>query len=106
VREPGADPADAARFAAGWQAPGFRTRADWIEAFAAAGLRIEAEIDLSALVRDRGAAARAVLGLANRIAALVPHAGWRGILSSHLGGLALERLHAAGGASYRLFVAL
>ena len=104
VREPTADAGDAPAFVSGWQAPGFRTRAQWHDAFAAAGLKIAAEDDLTPLVPRRAPALREGLLLANRIAALVPVAGWRGVLASHRGGLALERLYAAGGASYRLFV--
>jgi SAM-dependent methyltransferase len=104
VRESAADVADAADFVAGWQAPGFLTRAQWVAAFAAAGLRLARDDDLTALVPRRNAFVRGSLLCANRIAALVPHAGWRGVLASHRGGLALERLYARGGASYRLFV--
>ncbi|MBL8805522.1 MAG: methyltransferase domain-containing protein [Rhodospirillales bacterium] len=102
VRSVDADPADVAAFVAGWQAPGFRTRADWVLAFEAAGLRLDAEHDLTPLVPQRGALAREALLLANRAAALLPFAAWRGVLASHRGGLALERLYAAGGATYRL----
>jgi cyclopropane fatty-acyl-phospholipid synthase-like methyltransferase len=106
VREPGADVDDATRFMAGWQAPGFMDRSQWLAAFAAAGLRVAVEEDLTPRVPVRPAAAREALVALNRIASFLPHAGWRGVLSSHRGGLALERLYAAGGASYRLFVAV
>jgi cyclopropane fatty-acyl-phospholipid synthase-like methyltransferase len=106
VREPGADVDDAARFMAGWQAPGFMDRSQWLAAFAAAGLRVAVEEDLTPRVPVRPAAAREALLALNRIASFLPHAGWRGVLASHRGGLALERLYAAGGASYRLFVAV
>lgn len=106
VREPGADPDDAARFMAGWQAPGFIDRSGWLSAFEAAGLAVTVEEDLTPRVPVRPAAAREMLLALNRIASCVPHAGWRGVLASHRGGLALERLYAAGGASYRLFVAV
>lgn len=106
VRETGADAGDAARFMAGWQVPGFIDRARWLAAFEAAGLRLAAEEDLTARVPIRPAVAREMLLALNRVAALVPHPGLRGVLASHRGGLALERLYAAGGASYRLFVAV
>ncbi|MBL8833574.1 MAG: methyltransferase domain-containing protein [Rhodospirillales bacterium] len=106
VREPSADAGDAALFMEGWQAPGFRTRAEWLAAFEAAGLRLADEEDLTALVPVRAALAREALMALNRVAGAFPHAGWRAILASHRGGLALERLYAAGGASYRLFVAV
>ena len=106
VREIGADIGDAARFMAGWQAPGFIDHARWLAAFEAAGLRVAAEEDLTARVPVRPVAARETLLALNRIASLVPHSGLRGVLASHQGGLALERLYSAGGASYRLFVAV
>ncbi len=106
VREIGADIGDAARFMAGWQAPGFIDHARWLAAFEAAGLRVAAEEDLTARVPVRPVAARETLLALNRIVSLVPHSGLRGVLASHQGGLALERLYSAGGASYRLFVAV
>lgn len=106
VREPGANADDAGRFMAGWQAPGFLHRAQWMTAFEAAGLRVAVEEDLTPRVPIRPAAARETLFALNRVASLLPHAGWRSVLASHQGGLALERLYAAGGASYRLFVAV
>ena len=106
VREPGADPGDAAGFVAGWRAPGFMGRARWLAAFEAAGLDVSVEEDLTSRVPIRPAVARETLLALNHLASLVPHAGWRGVLASHRGGLALERLYAAGGASYRLFVAV
>ncbi len=106
VREPAANAADVTRFMEGWQAPGFRTRDQWLAAFEAAGLRLADEEDLTARVPIRPSVAREALMVLNRIAAVVPHEGWRSILASHRGGVALERLYAAGGASYRLFVAV
>lgn len=106
VRTPDADPADAARFVEGWQAPGFLTHAQWLAAFAGAGLRLAVDDDLTPRVPIRAAASREVLVALNRIASLVPHSGWRKVLASHSGGLALERLYARGEASYRLFVAV
>ncbi len=106
VRSPDADRADTARFVEGWQTPGFLTHAQWLAAFAGVGLRLAADEDLTARVPIRQAAVREALVALNRLAALVPQAGWRKVLASHFGGLALERLYARGGASYRLFVAV
>jgi SAM-dependent methyltransferase len=106
VRMPDADPRDAADFVAGWQVPGFRTHAHWLASFAAAGLRIVHDEDLTPRQMPRPAIAREGLVALNRLAAAVPHAGWRAVLASHRGGLALERLYARGGASYRLFAAV
>lgn len=106
VRDPAADPRDAADFIAGWQTPGFLTHAQWQSAFAAAGLRVVHDEDLTPRLLPRPAIARAALVVLNRLAATVPHDGWRAILASHRGGLALERLYARGGASYRLFAAV
>jgi SAM-dependent methyltransferase len=106
VREPGADPRDAADFVAGWRTPGFLTHAQWQAAFAAAGLRVVYDEDLTARMARRPGFAREALVALNRAAALLPNAGWRALLASHHGGLALERLYARGGASYRLFAAV
>lgn len=106
VCEPAANATDTTLFMEGWQAPGFRMRDWWLAAFDSAGLRLADEENLTARVPIRSTVARETLMSLNRIAATVPHAGWRGILASHRGGLALERLYAAGGASYRLFVAV
>jgi SAM-dependent methyltransferase len=106
VRARTADARDAAAFVAGWQAPGFLTQARWHAAFAAAGLRVEHDEDLTPRMARRPAFARELLAALNRMATVVPHAGWRAVLASHRGGLALERLYARGGASYRLFAAV
>lgn len=107
VAEAGADANDAETFRAGWAVPSFVTRSAWQDAFAKAGLRVVADIDLSARIVARATWARETLAGLNRAAsALVPIPGVRAVLASHLGGLALERLYAKGGASYRLFVAL
>lgn len=107
VAEAGADPADAATFRTGWAVPSFVDRAAWLDAFAHAGLRVVVETDLSVKIVQRRAWMRETLTLLNRAAsASVPVPGVRAVLASHLGGLALERLYAKGGASYRLFVAL
>jgi len=107
VAEPGADANDAATFRAGWAVPSFVGRSAWLDAFAQAGLRVVVEHDLSARIVRRAAWPRETLVWLNRAAAAaVPVAGVRAVLASHFGGLALERLYAKGGASYRLFVAL
>lgn len=107
VAEVGVDAKDAATFKAGWAVPSFVARAVWQDAFAQAGLRVVADIDLSARIVARRPWVREALTVLNCSAsALVPVPGVRAVLASHLGGLALERLYATGGASYRLFVAL
>jgi SAM-dependent methyltransferase len=104
VRACPVDDPDAQDFVAGWRVPGFVDEARWRASFAAAGLRLDRADDLSDRLVHRAPEARARLERWNRRAhrVLPP---LRALLDSHWGGLALERLHARGGARYMLFAA-
>jgi SAM-dependent methyltransferase len=93
-------------FKRGWQCPVLWPAASYAAAFAAHGLAIAADIDLTPQLRPRGRPAIAALAALNRVAhALVPVAAWRMLMESHRGGLALERLYRDGAMRYRLLVA-
>ncbi|MBL8699521.1 MAG: methyltransferase domain-containing protein [Alphaproteobacteria bacterium] len=94
---------DLAVFKRGWRCPVLWSRADYAAAFERLGLALVVDQDLSAALRLRGDAAIARLVRLNRLAhRLVAHDGWRMVMDSHLGGLALERLHRRGLMRYRL----
>ena len=104
VRVCAPDDPDAAIFVAGWQTPGFVDEAAWRAGFAAADLRLERADDLSARLVHRDPRTRARLERWNaRARRFLPPL--RALMRSHEGGLALERLHARGGARYMLFAA-
>jgi len=94
------------RFRAGWHCPALATQAALHAAFAAAGLALVHDEDLSAWLRPRRPTAIAVLAALNAAACTaIPHGAVRMVLRSHRGGLALERLHRRGLMQYRLLVA-
>lgn len=96
------DDPDAQAFVAGWRVPSFVDEAAWRAGFA--GLRLDRVDDLSDRLVHRAPEARARLERWNRRAhRFLPPL--RGLLDSHWGGLALERLHARKAARYMLFVA-
>lgn len=98
---------DLALFQAGWRCPVLWSRADYLDAFARLGLATCADVDLSPALRPRRSKVLRGLETLNRLAhRLVPHAGWRMVMDSHRGGLALERLHRRGVVSYRLLAAM
>jgi SAM-dependent methyltransferase len=94
-------------FKRGWQCPVLWPAAAYAAAFAAEGLALEADTDLTPQLRPRGRPAIAMLAALNRVAStLLPVAAWRMLMASHLGGLALERLYRDGAMRYRLLVAV
>lgn len=104
---PGAetDP-DLALFKAGWQCPVLWTAASYREALVAHGLTMVRDDDLSADCRPRPLSRIARLARLNRaVRALSPSAALRGVMDSHMGGLALERLVRRGAVQYRFLVA-
>lgn len=104
VRACAAGDLDARMFVEGWRVPSFVDEAVWRQGFAGVGLRLDRIDDLSDRLVHRDSAARARLERWNRYAhRLLPPL--RGILDSHWGGLALERLHARKAARYVLFAA-
>lgn len=97
---------DLETFKRGWRCPVLWSRAQYAARFASLGLELVEELDLTADVRPRGLPAIVLLGALNRAAhRLVPHAGWRALMDSHCGGLALEQLYRDGAMGYRLLVA-
>ena len=99
------DDADLAGFRAGWLCPAVAGDAELTAAFAAAGLTVCHDEDLTPIVPQRGAAALGLLTALNRAASAV--LGWTpaGILLGSLhGGLMLERLYRRDLIRYRLLV--
>jgi SAM-dependent methyltransferase len=99
-------PHDAELLARHWSCPRLPSEADYVAAFAHAGLTIEHEDDLTQYVRARDLATidRLEQRDARRLR-LLPIAPARAILGAYLGGYAIERLYAMGRMRYRLFVA-
>jgi SAM-dependent methyltransferase len=103
---PEAAAARLARFRRFWRCPVAPTRAGWLAAFAAAGLRPIAERDLNPLLRIRGPAE-----LAPRVAALERRARVKRLLGfglrseAEIGGMLLEWLQAEGHVHYRVLAA-
>ncbi len=99
--------ADFEIFRRGWEAPVVWTRRDYLAAFTHLGLRTDVDRDLTPESPVRTLTRIRRLEVVNRCAhALVPHAGWRGVLDSYYGGLALERLYRRGAMRYRLLAAV
>lgn len=98
---------DLATFKRGWQCPVLATAVQHRSALEACGLELIADRDLTPAVSPRRLARIAFLQRLNRVAAAVVifHAGWRSVLDSYYGGLALERLYRGGFVDYRMLVA-
>ena len=97
---------DLTRFKAGWRCPVLWSREAYLRAFAAAGLTVLVDRDLTADIRPRPLARIRRLERLNRLVhALVPSAAVCQVMDSHLGGLALERLTREGAMRYRMIVA-
>lgn len=98
--------ADFETFRHGWAAPVVWSGSEYLAAFARLGLETRLDRDLTPDSRVRTLAQIRRLEVVNRAAhAVVPHAGWRSVLDSYHGGLALERLYRHGAMRYRLLVA-
>ncbi|MFN8059735.1 MAG: methyltransferase domain-containing protein [Vicinamibacterales bacterium] len=104
--EPGADATgDLAAFRQGWRCPVVWSEREFLDAFERLGLVARDVRDLTNDVRPRGATAIATLDALNRFARRLPFDGWRTVMDSHHGGLALERLYRAGLMRYRVLTA-
>jgi SAM-dependent methyltransferase len=97
---------DLATFKAGWQCPVLWTAERYRAELAALGLAVVSDRDLTPDCRPRSIGSIRRLERLNRTARrAVPVAGWRTLMDSVHGGLALERLYRAGRMRYRLIVA-
>ena len=95
-----------ATFKRGWQCPILFSRDQFHASFDACGLELLDDLDITPSYRPRPHWRIALLTGLNRCAyAVIPTAGWRLMLDSYLGGLALERLYLEGQIAYRLLVA-
>lgn len=104
--EPSAQGApDLQTFKAGWQCPVLWSAEDYRQAFDRLALEGVDMRDLTLHVRPRSLPAIALLTALNRAAAWVPSEGFRHMLASYRGGLALERLTRRGQVRYQLLVA-
>jgi hypothetical protein len=100
------DDPDFAGFRAGWLCPAVATDATLTAAFAAAGLTVCHDEDLTPRVTARAAVVRESLVLAARAAsALLALTPARVLMGALLGGLKLERLYRRRVVRYRLVVA-
>lgn len=92
-------------FTRGWRCPALFSRDRYVATFSALGLGLLAERDLSPAVAPRSLTRIAWLERLNRLAYALPVPGWRMMLDSYQGGLALERLYRRNLMQYRLLVA-
>ena len=96
---------DLEAFMHGWQCPVLWPASSYLEAFGRAGLAVETQLDLTPQCRPRAHGQIALLMACNRLIRHWPSEGFRQLMDSHYGGLALERLIRDGRAHYRLLVA-
>lgn len=95
-----------ATFKHGWHCGALWSREQYLAAFARLGLQMAVDRDLTPDCRVRSLASIRRLTRANRAArAVIPHRGFRAVMDSHLGGLALEQLLQTGLVRYRLLIA-
>lgn len=97
--------ADLQTFKAGWQCPVLWSPADYRDAFDAHALEQVDVVDLTPQARPRSLPTIALLMLLNWAVSWVPSDGFRQMLASYRGGLALERLTRRGQVRYQLLVA-
>jgi SAM-dependent methyltransferase len=97
---------DLARFKRGWQCPKLWTVEHYRRALSARGGSILVDRDLTPEYRPRSLTRISRLERLNRaLHVMVPSTGWRAVMDSHYGGLALERLYQEGLMRYRLLIA-
>ena len=97
--------ADLRAFMAGWQCPVLWSTASYRAALAAHGFDPVEVVDLTTQSRPRSLLGIALLTTLNRAVSWVPSIGFRHMLASYQGGLALERLTRRGLVRYQLIVA-
>ena len=94
------------RFKSGWQCPVLWSAPAYRRAFHALGATVIVDHDLTAECRPRALGNIRWLEWLNRTLWFVmPASGWRALMDSHYGGLALERLYQSGVIHYRLLIA-
>jgi SAM-dependent methyltransferase len=105
--EPGAERSqDLRRFKKGWQCPRLWTVERYRRALDSLGAAIVVDRDLTPEYRPRSLTKINRLERLNRaLHVMVPSPGWRAVMDSHYGGLALERLYQEGLMKYRLLIA-
>jgi SAM-dependent methyltransferase len=95
-----------ARFKAGWQCPVLWSGSAYRSALGALGASILVDHDLTEECRPRSLGGIRRLEWLNRtLWQVIPASGWRALMDSHYGGLALERLYRSGHVRYRLLIA-
>jgi len=98
--------ADLARFRAGWQCPVLWSVSAYRSALSALGASIIVDHDLTEECRPRPLESIRRLEWLNRtLWQVIPASGWRALMDSHYGGLALERLYRSSQVRYRLLIA-
>jgi 2-polyprenyl-3-methyl-5-hydroxy-6-metoxy-1,4-benzoquinol methylase len=89
-----------------WGCARYTTQADYLNALARAGLKVESEDDLTAQVQPRDASVLDRLEKTyTRLYKTIPLTSARTVLSAYIGGLALEHLYLKKLVRYRLVVA-
>jgi SAM-dependent methyltransferase len=97
---------DLARFKSGWQCSELWSAERYRQALSAHGASILVDRDLTPEYQPRSLRRIGRLERLNRaLHVMVPSAGWRAVMDSHYGGLALERLYQEGLMKYRLLIA-
>ncbi len=100
------DSEDLQIFKRGWRLPVLWSRARYVESFRDLGLQLVADLDLTPECRPRPPYRIVALEALNRaVHNAVPSAPLREVMTSHRGGLALERLTRARLVRYRLLAA-
>lgn len=96
---------DLETFMLGWRCPVLSSRDGYLAMFTSLDLELLTDDDLSASIVPRSLARIAALERLNRVAYRLPVPGWRMMLDSYQGGLALERLYRRGLMEYRMLIA-
>jgi SAM-dependent methyltransferase len=96
---------DVETFRRGWACATLWPRDRYLDLFAQLGCVVVADRDLTEACRPRSLTRIRLLERLNHAArGLIAHRGFRAVLESHAGGLALERLYRTGLMRYRLLV--